>query len=324
MSTDVTDSAQPIFLEPEACGLLRDVLQPWLLKMTSLTLVLLAGDGVSICENTSLNELRTTFDEIEQMVRTRVRRADIVVRCSLSCCALVLLDTGVEGARCVINRLGAGLKTSTTQRYSLRLGVAAAPDFATEPEALIAQACTCSTSLVLLEEFGNAIWNVTPRVEWPGAPFTQKVSRRSSGAIRRLNPTLAASAQPEHTVTLRPSAHELGASRPVATLVQTRALALGVPYLAPPESIPASVRNLLPPEVMEQLHCLPVGRERNVLTVALADPTDGGVLRQLEQITGMTIFPVMTDPDVLAELARPARSRRISHLSPAPASRSGR
>jgi hypothetical protein len=284
--------------------------------MTPLTLVLLAGEHPSTGENAFSNERWTTLDEIEQVALMGVRRTDMVVRCCSSCCALVLLDTKVEGAHCVVNRLRKCLKTPTAQGRSLLMGVATVPEHATDSEALIDHACQSSSSLPLLEELGNAAWNGTTQMEWPDAPFTPQrwgVLRRSSSAtIRRLNTALSNSAEPGHNIELRRTAKGAGGSGPAALFVQARALALGVPYLAPPQSIPTSVRNLLPPEVMERLQCLPVGRERNVLTVALADPTDREVLRRLEQMTGMTIFPVMTDPDVLKSLARPARSRHTS------------
>ncbi len=98
--------------------------------------------------------------------------------------------------------------------------------------------------------------------------------------------------------------------RSVVIQARARARALGVPYLSPPQHIPMSVRRLVPPEVMQQYRCLPVGRNRKALTVALADPTDTGALLCLEQVTGLTIFPVMTDPEALEHLTRFPRPRR--------------
>jgi hypothetical protein len=313
VGTVVTDSAQSIVLEPDARNVLTAALQPWLLAMSSLALVLLAGDGASARENASLNELRTTLDEIERLALASVRRTDMVVRCGFFCCALVLLDTGGEGAQCVVNRLRARLEESTTSRLPICIGLAAAPEDATEAEALIDRACGCSASLGVSEEAEHVPWKRSTYIDWPGAsliPQRGRASRRPVGATRRLNSALAIPAEPGRNLELRRSAKRPGTPKPIAAFAQARALALGVPYLAPPPCIPSSVRNVLPPEVMEQLQCLPVGRERNVLTVALADPTDQAVLRRLEQMTGMTIFPVMTDPDVLKDLARPARSRR--------------
>ena len=327
MGTDVTDSAQLLFLEPAARDGLTNALQRWLLATSSLTLVLLAGEGASARENASLKELGTTLDEIEQVALASVRRTDRVVRCGFSCCALALLDTGVDGAQCVVNRLRARLEHSTTRRPPLLMGLATAPEHATEAEALVAQACRFSISLVLPGAQENVIGNVAARMEWPDVPFTPQrrgVSRRSGGTIRRLNPALSQSAELTYTLELRRSAKGRAISEQPSTVVQARALALGVPYLAPPHSIPTSVRNLLPQEVMEQLQCLPVGRERNVLTVALADPTNREVLFRLEQMTGMSIFPVMTDPDVLKALARPAHSRQTSPLPSTSTSRTGR
>lgn len=72
---------------------------------------------------------------------------------------------------------------------------------------------------------------------------------------------------------------------------------LGVPYLALlPRKLPAGVRRLVSPRLAQELCCYPVGRERDMLTVAMSNPQDRVALERLERETGLHIFPVLTHP----------------------------
>jgi hypothetical protein len=130
----------------------------------------------------------------------------------------------------------------------------------------------------------------------------EKATRATIAHLRQVLNMPAAGTSPAEPGSFRVG--ERGSASP-EMFARARARALGVPYIAPPHHIPGSVRNLLPAEVMRQLQCLPIGRDRSGLTVALADPTDRGALERLKQLTGLTIFPVMTDPDALESLAKP-------------------
>jgi hypothetical protein len=75
---------------------------------------------------------------------------------------------------------------------------------------------------------------------------------------------------------------------------------LGVPYLSLlPKKLPARVQQLINARLAQELHCYPVGRERNILTVAMENPQDHAVLERLQQVTGLIIFPVLTHPEAL-------------------------
>lgn len=327
MGRDLTESVSPICLETDARNILRNTLQPLLVALSSLTLVLLAGDVVAACERGSLHDAQSALDAVEHMTLAGVRRTDMVVRCAANCCALVLMGAQTEGALCVINRLRRRMEGWNRGGYSLLIGLAAAPAQATEVDGLIELACRSSARLVPPEEEGDTTWDVLGTMELPDVltlPRLEDESSRRHTVIRQFELDRQPSPEPELTVHRRKLSRQPRRSLPPAAFVQARARALGIPYLALPQQIPSSVRNLLPQEVMQQLQCLPIGRDRNSLTVALADPTDSGVLRQLEQITGMTIFPVMTDPDVLKSLAQPAHSRRVSRLSSTSVSQASR
>jgi hypothetical protein len=87
-----------------------------------------------------------------------------------------------------------------------------------------------------------------------------------------------------------------------ATEEQWPALArkLGIPYLSLlPKKPPMRVQQLVNARLAHELHCYPVGRERNMLTVAMLNPQDREALQRLQQETGLSIFPVLTHPEEL-------------------------
>jgi hypothetical protein len=75
---------------------------------------------------------------------------------------------------------------------------------------------------------------------------------------------------------------------------------LGIPYLTLlPRKLPQSLQHLVNPKLAHELHCYPLGRERNMLTVAMLNPDDLSALDRLKQETGLHIFPVLTHPQAL-------------------------
>jgi hypothetical protein len=74
----------------------------------------------------------------------------------------------------------------------------------------------------------------------------------------------------------------------------------GIPYLSLlPRKLPLKLRQLISPQLALELGCFPLGRERDTLTVAIANPRDRQVLDRLRQETGLRIFPVLTPPQEL-------------------------
>ncbi|MBV9229544.1 MAG: hypothetical protein JOZ18_09550 [Chloroflexi bacterium] len=75
---------------------------------------------------------------------------------------------------------------------------------------------------------------------------------------------------------------------------------LGIPYLSLlPRKLPEKVQQLVSPRLAQELRCYPLGRERDVLTVAMSNPQDGDALDRLRRETGLHIFPVLTHPNEL-------------------------
>lgn len=75
---------------------------------------------------------------------------------------------------------------------------------------------------------------------------------------------------------------------------------LGIPYLSLlPQKLPAGVQRLVNPSLAQELRCFPIGRERNMLTVAMLNPQDNEALNRLHEETGLLIFPVLAHPMTL-------------------------
>ena len=71
---------------------------------------------------------------------------------------------------------------------------------------------------------------------------------------------------------------------------------LGVPYVPLlPRKLPARIQRLVSPTLAQELHCFPIGRDRDILTVAMSNPQDHSALERLRVETGMNIFPVLAN-----------------------------
>ena len=82
---------------------------------------------------------------------------------------------------------------------------------------------------------------------------------------------------------------------------------LGVPY-ANQESlseIPPDVIQLIPYDIVEKYHIIPVSLKKNRLTLALEDPTDLNIIDEISFITNFSISPVVTpEVDLMLALER--------------------
>lgn len=93
---------------------------------------------------------------------------------------------------------------------------------------------------------------------------------------------------------------ELGEQARSEEELQRQARKLGIPYLTfLPSRPPRRALQVVSARLARELRCYPVGRERNMLTVAMLNPQDHLALERLHQETGMLIFPVLTHPQAL-------------------------
>lgn len=121
-----------------------------------------------------------------------------------------------------------------------------------------------------------------------------------------------------HTLTLRPAFSNLSRSMTAsALLIETpfdqellpvngkplESLRNGaIPFLQLPTQIPRRLKQLIPYQLALRLRCVPVGRDHDRLTMAMAEPTNTDTVRQLEEATGLSIFAVSCDLEALDAL----------------------
>ncbi len=75
-----------------------------------------------------------------------------------------------------------------------------------------------------------------------------------------------------------------------------------IPFMQLPSQIPGRLKHIIPYHLALAIGCVPVGRDHNRLTIAMADPTNMDALAQLEKVTGLTIFAVSCETEALKEL----------------------
>ncbi len=73
----------------------------------------------------------------------------------------------------------------------------------------------------------------------------------------------------------------------------------GIPYMQLPARLPQSLKRLVPYRMARELRCVPVGRDHNRLTVAMAYPTDSNAINLLQSASNMVIFPVACEISAL-------------------------
>lgn len=200
-------------------------------------------------------------------IRPLVRRTDRVFLYQQSCYFL-LLDANLQGAEIVEERLWEALlwrvhnmgEQEALRPARLEIGHGALPDPHASSRELLSAA----------SEFSK-------HFAWP-AERERVRQRAASNSVREGEQ--AQSAPPEDLSSL--------------------AKKLGIPYLTPlPRRLPQRVLQVLNARLARELRCYPVGRERNMLTVAMLNPQDRHALERLHQETGLRIFPVLTHPEAL-------------------------
>ncbi len=76
----------------------------------------------------------------------------------------------------------------------------------------------------------------------------------------------------------------------------------GIPFMQLPAKLPVRLKHLIPYPLARELRCVPVGRDHNRLTVAMAQPAGVHALDLLKETTGMTIYPVACEISALDAL----------------------
>ncbi len=215
-------------------------------------------------EQSSRRNRDQSIDYLLQSIRPLVRKTDRVFRHD-NCLYFVLLASDLQGAAIVEERLWETLLWRVHNMSELML---------LPPTEMTIGHSACPDPHTNLDELFSAATHVSQRA----GCATERPGRTSD--------------QPD-------SSDEVARPTEREALPQL-ARKLGIPYLSLlPGKPPQSVLHVVNPRLAQELHCYPVGRERNILTVAMLNPQDRSALERLRRETGLRIFPVLTHPDAL-------------------------
>ncbi len=284
--------------------LLRTHVQLLLPSSTSLSILLLhvsqLEDIQMTMETETIRKRRryhpsaSVVEQIVTNVRRAVRTEDSMYLDTGKGAAILFPDVDQQGAYTILERVYNSvnlLQAETivpplTHETDIVLGIGSYPEQGHSLEHVLARAGRVIHRLTLRPAITSHLWDTMPAAESTSSfhdtfdTETQDDANTQSTFLKLPLPT--------HGVPL--SAQEI----------------TPVPFLRLPATLSKRLKSLLSYSVATQFRCVPVGRDHNRLTLAMADPTDTSAISILHESTGMSIFPVSCDKDTLnALLAEP-------------------
>lgn len=244
---------------------------------------------------------------LAERIRPHVRRSDTIELDAQSALAIVLHSADQEGVHAVFQRLRDLLSTpALPDDRTVAISIGYATQSADQPAESGSEHTIANTirdawkPRVLLSV---ACADVPAHAAlYAGEPISRPANPETCGPVTAVRAG-AGAARASRQSHLRLVAFETPGA-PVDESLRARARALGVPFVQLPARLPASCRSAIAPELARELHAVPIGRSRSILTVAMHDPSDSAAVLRLRSATGLAIFPVLAASDELERALR--------------------
>lgn len=263
-------------------------------QVTQFALIALALHFQTIDEQQSSQQIEQSMHYYSENLRLLIRRSDILIR-TQRILYFVLFGANQQGGRLVQERLWDTLlwsahsaqESAMLSPCGMTIGSANTSTFQQPQQQPIAMA---------------TLYQLIQAAAQPQHSFTQSfqdeleasAESEESGKLAELT---TGEKRGEPRTEPLPTLHnreESVAEHDSEKNLSLLARRLGIPYLSLlPRNVPEKLRQICSPQLAHELHCYPIGKERNTLTVALADPSDHSTLARLRQETGLQIFPVL-------------------------------
>ncbi|MGB8347361.1 MAG: hypothetical protein WCD86_20915 [Ktedonobacteraceae bacterium] len=287
------DLEQTTPISPELYNHLDKRLNALFPRSTPFSLVLLhvaqieQAGASALCKPRYYHALPVLLEEALAQIRRSIRRNDYILTHEGVGAALLFPGVDERGIYGIIERIYHNISNMPHESFfsSLKretvivMGVGSYPTPAPSVERLLYSAGNTSYRLVL-----------------PSAPFIAPWDNRRG--------------QDEEALMWEEDERETGDHLPATFAIEhvyTRLpLSRSAPFMHLPAQIPARLRQLLPYDVAYALQCVPVGRNHHSLTVAMAHPQNTEHVTTLQEVTGLTIFPVSCDVGTLKNLLEQA------------------
>lgn len=280
---------------PPLSALLRTHVQSLLPSSAPLSILLLHVsqlENIHITPETEVVRKRRRYhpsasvvEQIVANVRRAVRMEDSMYLDTGKGAAILFPNVDQQGAYIILERVYNNvnlLQAETivpplTHETDIVLGIASYPEQGSSVEHLLASAGHVMSRLTLRPAITSHLWDTMPPAE----------------SVPSFHDTLASEMSAHESTQLASSV------RPFAEVLPPPQEGTPVPFLRLPSTLSKRLKKLVSHAVATQFHCVPVGRDHNRLTVAMADPADTNALHVLQESTGMSIFPVSCDKDAL-------------------------
>ena len=296
---DDGDEDEQLLPVPTALNtLLRTRVQSLLPSCTSLSVLLLHVSQLEDIHMTPETEVvrkrrryHPSVNVVEQIV-TNVRRAirteDSLYLDAGKGAAILFPNVDQEGAYTILERVYNNvnlLQAETivpplTHETDIVLGIGSYPEQGPSLEHVLASAGHVMYRLTLRPAITSHLWDTMPLAE----------------STLSLHDTFDAEIQDDEHI------QSPALALPLANILPTTQEPSPVPFLRLPSTLSKRLKSLVSYRVATLFRCVPVGRDHNRLTLAMADPTDTVAISTLHESTGMSIFPVSCDKDALDAL----------------------
>ncbi len=298
---DDEEYSQVLPTPPALNALLRTRLHTLLSSTSSLSILLLhvsQMESIHITPTTEVVHKRRRYhpaagivEQVLMSIRRAIRMEDSVYLDTGKGAAIIFPNVDQEGAYIILERAfnsvnllqAETITPPLTHETDIVLGIGSYPEQGPSLEHVLAHAGRVMHRLTLRPAIATHIWNEMPMGESTSPDIFDYMTPDGENIQQQNVPSLLAKASRHSSVHALPSVQD----------------PTPVPFLRLPTTLSARLKNLLSYKIAVQFHCVPVGRDHNRLTVAMANPTNADAVHTLHEVTGMSIFPVACDNEAL-------------------------
>ncbi len=258
-------------------ALLRQQLEKFFPRSTALSLLLL---HVSQLEQIRINPLtgllskrqryHATASFLEQVlvnVQRAIRDSDELLVHEGTGAAIIFPEVDKQGVSVILERV--------SQRISLLQAETVIPPLERETEIVL--------GIGSYPESGPSLEHLLYHVGFTAYRFTLRPAIKAQ--LLEETPTMTAIGEPISATLMHDTQMAPGSTRSESN----------VPFMQLPAQLPSRLKQIIPFHVALEYRCVPVGRDHQFLTVAMADPGNSKAVCSLREITGLTVFPVSCD-----------------------------
>jgi len=286
------DNAQVTPITPELKSHLHQILSASFPRSTPFSLLLLhvsqLEHGLTAKQSTTsyqylhLHPPSSFLDQVLVNVRRTIRAGDQILAHEGTAAAIIFPDVDQQGIYRIAERVyqSISLLQAETVIPPLRritgvlIGASSYPEPAVSLEELLYHAGLIAHKITFRPAIGRQLRSAKSTLRSTAKPQSLLEKRESPGKDSN-----------EHISSSPKQAHNGS-----------------IPFMQLPSQIPGRLKQIIPYRLALAIGCVPVGRDHNRLTIAMADPTNIDALTQLEKVTGLTIFAVSCETEALNEL----------------------